>query len=331
MADPKRILVFRNGQIGNTLVAVPALRALKKRYPAAEIHAIVDGLARETLRDCPYVDRLILYERHRKDRFLSRHGALLKTLRGEGYDLALLFKRFLRNELLAFLAGARLRAGFRSPGHRPFALHVLEPYDGQVSVAELNLRLLDRLGVPRDGLRLEFWSRPEADARYAELAHARGWDAGRRWLAVHSTGATIGAGGLSPDRLLELAGRLRVERGLDSAWLFGPGEVAAAEAVRAALGTTGIVLQGESLATAGRVIGGARLFVGHDSGPAHLAHATGCPSLVVYDDRREGWESNLRRWKPPGSACRALLVSRCDREYLLRQALEQLEAFPPSS
>jgi ADP-heptose:LPS heptosyltransferase len=329
MADPRAILVFRNGQIGNTLVAVPALRALRKRFPAARIDVVVDALAGETLRDCPYIDERILYERRETQRFLARHLALVRRLRAGRYDLALLFKRFFRNEALAWLAGARRRAGFRSGGHRPFGLHLALPYDPNLPVWELNLRLLDALGVPRDGDQLEFWSHPAAGARFAELLGQRGWPPDQAWVAVHAGGGTIAGGGLPLEHYLALAQELQRRAGLASVWLFGPREEAPARRAAQAAGASGLVLAGEPLAVAGEAIRRAAMFIGQDSGPSHLAEALGRPAAVVYDDRRPDWEANLRRWGRPSALRLTLLAGTCDPQRLPDIVLDHLQRHGP--
>ena len=68
MATPNRILVFRNGSIGNTLAAVPALRCLRESFPNARIHVLVDRQGNELLQNCPYLDSLVVYDRNGADR-----------------------------------------------------------------------------------------------------------------------------------------------------------------------------------------------------------------------------------------------------------------------
>ena len=113
---PTSILCFRNGSIGNTLAAVPAMRALKSAYPEARLSVVVDSAGFELLEQCPWIAELITYDKRGRDRGLFGYGKLLRRLRRTKPSHAVLFKRFFRNGLLARLAGAPVRAGFHHAG-----------------------------------------------------------------------------------------------------------------------------------------------------------------------------------------------------------------------
>ncbi|MDH3636999.1 MAG: hypothetical protein OES09_00860, partial [Gammaproteobacteria bacterium] len=156
--ETPKFLVFRNEKIGNTLAAVPVLRALRKRWPNATIDVVVDKIARDTLENCPYTDELILYEKRQGGAFRFRHGSLVRRLRRSRYDAAILCKRFRRNEILAWLSGAPVRIGFETPGKStPFKLTHKVIYNDLRRVVDNNLNLLGPLGLTPDNREFEFW------------------------------------------------------------------------------------------------------------------------------------------------------------------------------
>ena len=57
--EPTSILAFRNGSIGNTLAAIPALRALRERFPQATLSVVVDYIGEELLKHCTWIDNMI--------------------------------------------------------------------------------------------------------------------------------------------------------------------------------------------------------------------------------------------------------------------------------
>jgi len=79
--EPTSILAFRNGSIGNTLAAVPALRALRRRYPQANLAVVVDSVCYPLLELCPWIDWLIVYDKHGAHRPLSAHWRLVRDIR----------------------------------------------------------------------------------------------------------------------------------------------------------------------------------------------------------------------------------------------------------
>jgi ADP-heptose:LPS heptosyltransferase len=88
---PESILAFRNGSIGNTLVAVPALRALRRRYPQARLTVVVDPVGDELLAHCPWIDARIVYDRRGRDRGLAAWLRLVGRLRAVHPRHAVLF------------------------------------------------------------------------------------------------------------------------------------------------------------------------------------------------------------------------------------------------
>jgi len=315
----RRVLVFRNGSIGNTLVLVPVLRALRARYPDLAMDVVVDRVADAVLEDCPYVDGRIRYERHEKGRFLPRHAALIRRLRAGGYDAAVVAKRFFRNEVLAFLSGAPVRVGFRTGPRAPRLLTAAVPYREDRNIVDLNLGLLEPLGVPLAGKQLEFWWRPGDEGRAAGLWEEHGLKSGP--VVIMHPGGTTQASRLVPlEVFLDTARRLRA-RGARAVFVFGAGETGPHARVAAA-GETALL--GERLGAVACAMKRSALFLGHDSGPSHLAHAVGLPGLIVYADD-PGWERHLAKWKPEGDRYRALPRSRVDADYLdaaVRDALD---------
>ena len=72
--DTRRILVVCTRYIGDTVLAIPFLRNLRRAFPAATIDVCAEGSARLVLADCPYVDELIAWRRPAGRRGLAACG-----------------------------------------------------------------------------------------------------------------------------------------------------------------------------------------------------------------------------------------------------------------
>lgn len=300
---PRSILAFRNGSIGNTLVAVPALRALHARFPRARLHVVVDTVGVELFRHCPWIDSLIVYDKRGADRSLRGRWRLIRRLRATRPTHAVLFKRFFRNGLLARLSGAPLRLGFVTQGSAPF-LNLTIPYDDEISITRLNLRLVSRLGAAEDDVRPEIWLSAE-DRRGAAA-----------WLETAGLGGSpfvIGHyGGLStpPDylprtafaRLLRRAAAPNCAAVLLAA---GPREAGWAAEIRTQLPEAQIA-EGLPVRTSAALIERARLFLGFNSGPAHLAAAVNTPGRIVFRPGT-GAAREIAKWLPVYGSARPLL------------------------
>ena len=122
-ACPSRILVVRNRFIGDTMLAVPFLRNLRRVFPNAVIDVLCESGSAPLMAGCPYADELLDWKRPaRVGRVVPGSLANVVTharwLRSRGYDRAYLLKRSLSSTLLALLAGIPCRIGFRSVGSR---------------------------------------------------------------------------------------------------------------------------------------------------------------------------------------------------------------------
>ena len=93
-------------------------------------------------------------------------------------------------------------------------------------------------------------------------------------------------------QLVETARWLDDRHGIEPVVILGPGDREIATEVREQFGTQTAILDSLSLRELIALIGGARLFVGNDSGPAHLATATGTPVVVIFGS------SDSVTWRP---------------------------------
>src|SRR5215218_6731172 len=123
------VVVFCPNLIGDTVMATPALRALRGGLAGATLIGVIKPHVAPTLDGAPWLDELIPFDPKGAD---PRHRTLpvLARLRGLRPDLAVLFPNSHRSALMAWLAGARRRIGFGRGGR--------------------GLLLTDRLVMPRD-------------------------------------------------------------------------------------------------------------------------------------------------------------------------------------
>ena len=208
------------------------------------------------------------------------------TLRGLGADLALDFHGNLLSGALGMASGAPVRLGYdghqQKEGNRWFTTHRVPAGPRRLSRMERNLALVRPLGLrdqpPLDG-GLEIGPGPlrlAADALEQMGSRLRPY-------AVLAPGASRGqAYKKPPPALLAEAARALERTGIVPIVVHGPGEIAdAREVVRAAAGEARLAPPTDLLVLAA-LIRGARMFVGGDTGPLHLACAVGCPVVGIY-------------------------------------------------
>src|SRR5258707_12344461 len=146
-----RILVVKLGSIGDSVHTRPALAAMRRALPDAEISWVVERGSAEILRDNPDLDRLIEVQTKALRRGLMSGETLraprqqLRLLRASAFDLALDFQGLLKSATVARLSGARRIFGFDSDGLREpasrFLLHKKISIPPGVHVIRENLTL----------------------------------------------------------------------------------------------------------------------------------------------------------------------------------------------
>ncbi|MEZ5102040.1 MAG: glycosyltransferase family 9 protein [Thermoleophilia bacterium] len=289
MSGRRRIAVLRAlPGLGDFLCAVPALRALRRLEPCAEV--VLVGLARQLglVRRYPaLVDRLVelpcwpgLPEQPLDPAALPPFLAEMQERR---LDLALqLHGSGGQTNALALLLGARETLGFHpADGWRPAATGFL-PWVEEEPEPLRWLRLLRQLGPVEDDGALAF---PVTDADRAELGALPGAArlAGRPYAVLHP-GASTPARWADPVRAAGLADALAA-LGLAVGLTGSAGEADLVVRVRGAMRASGMAVPlagATDLGPLAALLAGARVVVCGDTGVSHLAVAVGAPSVVLF-------------------------------------------------
>jgi len=298
-----RVLLVRFGAIGNALAAVPAIRAIRAKWPGARIAMAADPVTIELLSPCPYIDEFIRYDHNGKEGRALGYLRFIRELRRRRFTHSVHFSRRLRSELIGFLSGAGTRVGFETGEAVQLITHKVK-YDEGVNVVEVTLRLARELGIESDDRRLEYWPQRDSEAVEKIISQVEG---SGPLVVIHPAGATQRTrlwGGFS-----ELAGLLRDRLGARVVLIGSAGEKEIVDEVSVSLDPRPPAALGFSLPEAAELIRRADLFAGTDSGPAHLADAVDTPGAIVYAPHLR-LDRQLAKWKPEGERFVAFTPSR---------------------
>jgi lipopolysaccharide heptosyltransferase I len=299
-----RILIVKLGSIGDIVHTLPSLAAIRRALPRAEISWVVERRAAEILRDNPLLDSLIEVDTKALRRWPVSGETLLaprqqlRRLRASTFDTALDFQGLLKSASIARLSGARRSYGFarealREPASR-FLLSktVRVPLHSHVIVKNLAL-VHGALGipVPDDPAEFEFpiSTNPAHEREAVEAA-----------VGVDNRFAILNPGGGWPTKLWSaerfgmLADELWTHHGLSSLVTYGPGERELAETVLRASRSGKARAVSPSLKGFYALAKRAKLYVGGDTGPTHLAVAAGTPVAGLFGPT-EWWRNGSPR------------------------------------
>jgi heptosyltransferase-1 len=296
-----RILIVKLGSIGDIVHTLPALAALRRAMPHAEISWVVERQSSEILRDNPLLDRLIEVDTKALRRGLMSGETLraprqqLRRLRASAFDVALDFQGLLKSASIARLSGARRvfgysPAGLREPASALF-LSKTVAVPKQTHVIRKSLLLLQgALDIPVP----DVFSFPiRVTAKDETVAQQVSAHAGGNY-AILNPGGGWPTKLWSAERFGKLADLLWENYGISSLITYGPGEVELAETVRRSSVSGKAQPVNLSLKGFFSLARDARVYVGGDTGPTHIAVAAGTPIVGLFGPT-EWWRNGSPR------------------------------------
>ncbi len=289
----ERVLVVRLRSIGDTVLATPSLHALRRFLPHARLDVLLEDWVAPLLEGSDDVDNVLTVRRKSQ----SSRLRVARQLRAEGYDVAYNLHGGSTAALLVRASGARHRVGYAEYAYAALHNHAAPPSaelwgTEKTHSAEQQLALLGWTGVPvtdRPASRLAV-TRAAADAVARRLGEEADLSPVQPFALIHPA-AAFDTKTWAAENFARVVEHLAA-RGLAAVAVAAPGEGKVIDEVRAhsrapLAGFTDLSLP-ELTALAAR----STIFVGNDSGVAHVAAAVRVPQVVVFGS------SNVAHWRP---------------------------------
>lgn len=291
---PRKILIVRTDRIGDVVLSLPMIAALKSLVPHAVVAFLLRSYTEDLVEDQPGLDRVLLYDR---SGVRKPFAEMLSEIRSEQFDAVVVTYPTLRLALLAFFAGIPWRIG---TGYRWYSfLFNKRVYEHRKTAekheAEYNLSLLRVFGevIEKDpSPRLMLQARNDKEAMDVLNEMRIGEDS--PFVILHP-----GSGGSArdwrPESFGKLAARL-VSGGTSVVVTGGPGEEELVSAVvRHSEDSAKALSRTMPLLTLAALISKADAFVSNSTGPLHIAAAVGTPVVAFYPPIRQ---CSSARWGP---------------------------------
>jgi heptosyltransferase-3 len=286
----RRVLLVRLRSIGDTVLSTPSLFALKRFLPNAEIDILVEDWVAPILNDHPHVNRVVVLERGG----LGARARVARQMRATGYDVVYNLHGGTTAAFLTRATGARHRVGFKTYQYAQLHNHQAPPpsllwAQQKTHSVEQQLALLGWTGVPvTDRPRTHLAITPDAAAAVGRRLADAGLE-DRKIALVHPTAAFATKQWATENfaRVVEFL----AERGFASVAIAASHE---REVLNRLVSETSVpvVTFDLSLPEVAALAARSQMFVGNDSGIAHIAAAVGTPSVVVFGS------SNIAHWQP---------------------------------
>jgi predicted lipopolysaccharide heptosyltransferase III len=289
--EVKRVLVVRLRSIGDTVLSTPSLFALKRFLPHAEIDILLEHWVAPVLQGFPHVDNVITLER----RSTSSRARVARLLRANHYDVVYNLHGGTTATLLTRATGARHRVGYANYQYARLHNH-LSPSSAllwgreKTHSVEQQLALLGWTGVPvSDRPPTELVVTNGAAAAIANRLQSAGL--GGTTFAVIHPAASFATKQWAAENFAQAAAALAT-LGLSVVAITAGNEVGLADEIQRKASAPVHAMTDLSLPEITALLARARLFVGNDSGIAHIAAAVQTPSVVIFGS------SNVAHWRP---------------------------------
>lgn len=284
----RRVVVRGTNWVGDSVMTVPALRALRRVLPDAKITLVIRPGPKGIFSDADYIDELLVYE---------RKGALsvipqIREWKRREFDLAVLFQNAFEAALIPFFAGVPIRLGYATESRQALLTHPLALPEWRSERHEVfyYLYLITALEQMLFGQSTICESGPDASIRISASRKIGALDLLRtHGVTEEDTVVAICPGSINSrakrwpaesfaglaDRLIESQRRVLL--------IGSKEELDVTEKVMQKMHHRPVVLTGKtSLDQITAVLDRADLVVTNDTGPAHIAAALGRPTIVIF-------------------------------------------------
>jgi heptosyltransferase-2 len=281
---PKKILVRAPNWVGDGVMTIPAIAALRAYFRDAEITLLAKPTISTLFLHHPDIDRIIIYE----EKYTGPIGFLRLSahLQKERFDLAVLLKNAFESALLVILAGIPQRIGYNTDARGFLLTSPLLIKDAPLHQREAFLHIVRQMGadVPARS--------PYIVLTEVEILAARrqlelfGISSGDFVVGISPGTAKGSAKAWLPDRFATVADKLVETHGAKILILGGPNDQSAGAAVLREMKSEATNCIGKlSLREMMAVISLCDLCITNDSGPLHIASALGIPQVAIYGPR----------------------------------------------
>ncbi len=291
-------MFIRTDRLGETVLNLPAVTALKSTHPGASLTLLVHPDLAELLRDFPGVAQ-VLAAPERGGAWWWRAWRLGGVLRRQRFDVAIVSNPKKELHLAVWLAGIRWRIGYDRKWGCLLTHRLAEgaPSSDRHEV-ERNLELVRPLGVAEGPVPRRFAALHQEQGYVRDLLAREGFEPDARFIAVHPwTSNPVKQ--WPAERFRALVQRIASTLRVGVVIVGGPearrSDGYATPSIPGVLDVTGRLTLRQLAALLER----AQLLVSNDSGPVHVSAAVGTPTVVLFGVTSGA--AGPRRWGPWGA------------------------------
>ena len=278
---PDKILIIQTAFLGDVVLTTPLIKAVRKKYPHSKIIFLLIPQTGELLKNNPFLDGVIVYDKKEKEKGIFSFLALAMKIRTSSFDLAVIPHRSFRSALLAYLARIPQRVGFdKSSGAFLFTKKI--KYIQNQSEAKRNLSLLETDIPPENDCLPELFP-SEDDFKYVEELF-KNWDVKREDKIVGiAPGSVWNTKRWLPERFGEVAEALTEKLGAKVIFIGGKEDEKPCLEIASNMKSKPLIAAGKtSPLQSASLISRCRVILSNDTAPMHMAVAMRVPVVAIF-------------------------------------------------
>jgi heptosyltransferase-2 len=284
-----RILVRATNWVGDAILALPAVRAVRAKFPEAHIAILARPYVADLYRHQQIADEIIAYDWKGAHAGFAGRQRLVKTLHERGFDTALLLQNAFDAAWLAWRAKIPRRIGYARDGRGLLLTEAVRvPKAGEIPAHEkfYYLELLRRAGwltaLPEE--KFIALAVPAVQLASAEQTLRTAGSSGGSLRIAVGAGASYGSAKCwPPERFAATLNDLQSNADAEVILFGTPGEAAVSNAIATKLNRPPIDLTGQTnIAELPALLSCCQIFLGNDSGAMHVAAAVGLPVVAIF-------------------------------------------------
>jgi heptosyltransferase-1 len=284
----KNILITKPSSLGDIVLALPALKALRMSFPEAKISWLIRPEFAPLIENHPHLDEIITFDRKLLGKAWFHPGAfgalmsLIRKLRRSKFDVIFDFQGLFRTACLAWLSGCKKRLGMANA--REFATifytHKIPQDKESIHMVDYYLKIIQAAGARDYGVEFVFPKNPDAEDSAGRLLASGGI---KDNYAVFIPGSAHQDKCWPPERFARLADKITSQYNLSIVATGSASEAGIIDELKAKANVSIASLAGRtSLTELVALLGRARLVVSNDTGPGHIAAALGVPLVLIF-------------------------------------------------
>ncbi len=294
-----KILFIRIDRIGDLVLSTPALKAIKTAFPQSKLTVLASHSNYPILLNNPYVDKVIVFDKHRK---CLEKLKIIRQLRTGGYDLAIdpYANYGLKTAIIIFLSGARIRIGYASYGREVFFNVQAPTIQDNKHFVDLTLDVMRPLGIVTKDKTPEIFL-TDGEKKRAENWLKKNGVEDKPIIGIHPS-AYYESQRWLPERFVELIKQLCKKKSYELILFGGPEDKELIDRIVSMVNDGILTYIPDDLRKFAAVLSCCSIFICNNSGPLHMAVAVNTPTISFMGPTYKN------RWMPIGDSHKVLRI-----------------------